>query len=76
MIQLVAGLKMMIQLVAGLIQRTGNVKMTRMQSLPPRSSQSWGRGGHRHGNSELEYISVNVLMEVCVLSASKTSKKR
>lgn len=42
MIQSVAGLKMMIQLVAGLIQRTGNVKMTRMQSLPPRSSQSGG----------------------------------
>lgn len=73
MIRLVAGLKKKIRFVAGLMQSAENVKVTRIQCLSSSSLQSgWG---HRHGNSELKYIKVKALKAMCVLCASKSSKK-
>lgn len=73
MIRLVAGLKKMIRFVAGLTQSAESVKVTRIQYLPSSGLQSGG--GHKHGNSEFKYIKVNALKAVCVLCASKSSKK-
>lgn len=55
------GLKKKIRFEAGLIQSAENGKVTKIQCLPSRSSQSGA--GVRHVNSDVRYLTVNALMQ-------------